>query len=275
MTMAEINGQYYSQDIVFKETTQFNSGIFNSGTVIYEVIRVFNSTALFIEDHLARLQRSVTLAGYSYSVSIPVMHYILRNLIRKNNVSNGNIKIVLHFDDQKHPVLYSFFIPHAYPDMHMYEKGVGTDFFHAARVNPNIKRLNPDMAEKVSEFIKKGNLYDALLLSEEGLITEGSKTNVFFVRGDSVITAPADMVLRGITREKVIELCKSLDIPVIEMPIDSKTVGNYDAAFFTGTSPKVLPIHSMATHKFSTKNAVMRSIMKGYDDLITAYIFHW
>jgi branched-chain amino acid aminotransferase len=273
--MADIAGKYYSEDIVYKETSDFDAGVLSSGTIIYEVIRIFNGTALFVEDHIERLQHSVLLSGFAYNVSVPVLHYLLRNLIRKNNISVGNVKIVLRFDQHNQTVLYTFLIPHAYPDDSMYLQGVKTDFFRAARKDPNIKKLHPDIATRVSEFIKTENLYDALLVTEGDQITEGSKTNIFFIKDSTVYTAPGDTVLRGITREKVIYLCNNLNIKLLEKPIEIKRLAEFDASFFTGTSPKVLPINAISNLNYQVENAVMRSIMKAYDDLIAAYIFHW
>jgi branched-chain amino acid aminotransferase len=153
------------------------------------VIRIWNGTALFLEDHIRRLQESVSLSGYNYAVQIPVLHYLLRNLIRRNNLSDGNVKIVLRFVSNHPPVIYNYLIPHVYPTPEMVKTGVETDLFLAARSNPNVKRMLPEIRRHVTEFIRAENLYDALLVADDESITEGSRTNVFFIREGSVYTA--------------------------------------------------------------------------------------
>ena len=270
--MAEYTGRYYSEDIVYKETSSFDSGNQNSGTVLYEVLRIFDGTALFLEDHIERLQESVRLSGFAYSVSVPVIHYLIRNLIRKNDMFNGNIKIVINFRVKESPVIYTYFIPHAYPDPLMYKEGVESDFFTAERENPNVKKLHTDFRQRVTAFISTENLYDALLVSENETITEGSKTNIFFIKENSVFTPPGDMVLKGITRGKAIGLCKNLHIPLVEQSIAVKNIGNFEAAFFTGTSPKILPVKRIANSLYDVNHPLMRTLMRAYDDLIAASI---
>ncbi len=75
--------------------------------------------------------------------------------------------------------------------------------FKIVRNNPNIKQYNHVYQQQVREFILKTNIYEALLRDDMNCITEGSKSNVFFIRKECVMTAPGEKVLKGITREKV------------------------------------------------------------------------
>jgi branched-chain amino acid aminotransferase len=179
---------------------------------------------------------------------------------------------VLHFKAQGVPVLYTYFIPHAYPTPAMYKDGVEADLFMAVRTDPNIKRMLPEMRQRISEFVRAENLYDALLVDEEDNLTEGSKTNVFFVQGENIITAPGHQVLKGITRQKVIQLCNQLNYIVIERPIPIIHLQLYHGAFFTGTSPKVLPIRRIANIEYKLPHPVIKAIMEAYDSLMAASV---
>jgi branched-chain amino acid aminotransferase len=271
--MTEFKGSFFSEDIAFKETSIFNAPGDDSGLIIYEVLRIYKETCLFLEDHIQRLQESVKLSGYSYTVSVPLIHYILRGLIRRNGFTDGNIKIVLHFKpNTPHPLLYTYFIPHAYPTPAMYKNGVAADLYKAVRPNPNIKSLLPQVRLQVSEFIGFKRIYDALLVDEEDTITEGSKTNVFFIQEETVYTPPSDRVLKGITREKIIYLCSKLNINIIELPISINSLPDFTAAFFTGTSPKVLPIRCISDHHYHVSNPLMGKLIKAYNDLVASYV---
>jgi branched-chain amino acid aminotransferase len=269
--MAECTGTYFSEDNVYKEISFFSPLVFNEGIVLYEVLRIFDGTVLFLEDHVQRLQESVRLMGYQYPVSLPVIRYLLKNLIRKNTLREGNIKIVLHFTAHHQPVIYTYFIPHAYPTPDMYKDGVETDLFMAIRTYPNIKRMVTEVRQRVNEFIQAENLYDALLVSEDETITEGSKTNIFFMKGKTLYTSPGDRVLKGITRQKIVALCNQLNYKLIEQSISIISLQNFEAAFFTGTSPKVLPIRRIANISYEVPNQVTKSLMEAYDNLIAAY----
>lgn len=269
----EYTGLYYSEDIQFRETSSFNQSVFESGKIFYEVIRIIDGTALFLEDHLQRLQDSVRLGGYSFQLSLPFIHYLLRNLIRRNNTANGNVKIIVHFrDTEESPVIFSFFIPHFYPDAEMYMNGVNAALYKAERTDPNIKMVRHGIMDDITAFIKSNGIYDVLLVDQDENITEGSRTNVFFVRNNIILTPPSAKVLKGVTRAKVFKLSAALNIRISEQNITCQDLNEFDGAFFTGTSPKILPIKSMDAYEYSPGNMLIQKLMTAYDQLIADYL---
>jgi branched-chain amino acid aminotransferase len=82
---------------------------------------------------------------------------------------------------------------------------------------------------------------EALVLTQEGHISEGSAMNVFIVKANVVITPPiTENILEGITRRSVIELAnQELGLPVVERPIDRTEVYLCDELFMTGTAAQV------------------------------------
>lgn len=270
----ELTGLYYSEDIQFRETTTFDPAVFNSGALYYEVLRIVDGTALFLEEHLSRLQHSVNRAGRSYLISVPLIHYLLRNLILRNNTANGNIRIILHFKEERPPIVYTFFIPHFYPGADLYEKGVDSALFSAERIDPNIKQVHSGIVEKINDFIREKKVYDALLVDSRGSITEGSKTNVFFIKNNTLYTAPEDKVLIGVTRNKIFLLCKMLNISIKEGVISTAKLNEFQTAFFSGTSPKILPIKKIDETSFDVRNPLMRNLMQEYDKMILNYLNH-
>lgn len=85
---------------------------------------------------------------------------------------------------------------------------------------------------------------DALVLTQEGHISEGSAMNVFMVRNGSLITPPAtENILEGITRRTVMELAQNeLKIPVVERPIDRTEIYICEELFMTGTAVQVTAV---------------------------------
>jgi branched-chain amino acid aminotransferase len=85
---------------------------------------------------------------------------------------------------------------------------------------------------------------DALVLTQEGHVSEGSAMNVFIVRDGAVITPPiTDNILEGITRRSVMELARAeLDLPVVERPIDRSELYLCDELFMTGTAAQVTAV---------------------------------
>jgi branched-chain amino acid aminotransferase len=85
---------------------------------------------------------------------------------------------------------------------------------------------------------------EALVLTHEGHVSEGSAMNVFIVRDGVVITPPVtDNILEGITRRSIIELAqKELGLTVVERSIDRTELYIADELFMTGTAAQVVAI---------------------------------
>ncbi len=263
---------YYFKDNDFIDPLKKALPLFDKDLVIYEVVRMISGVVVFFEEHMRRLEQSISMSNVQYALHIDQLRNALNELARINNNFTGNIKIVLHSKKGMPGSLYAFFIPHFYPNQYMYMNGVDADLFKAERTDPNIKKMHMDIAGRISSFISTSDIYEALLVDDQNCITEGSKTNVFFVRGNIVYTAGADRVLLGITRQKVLELCKIHQVKIIERAIPVTSMADFDAAFFTGTSPKVLPIKRIANAQYAVTNIVMRRLMAAYDNLMNQYI---
>ena len=87
---------------------------------------------------------------------------------------------------------------------------------------------------------------EAVVLTSEGHVAEGSAENVFMVRNGTLITPPVfDNVLEGITRNTVIEVARSLGINVVERSIDRSELYIADELFFSGTGVQLAWISSV------------------------------
>ena len=98
-----------------------------------------------------------------------------------------------------------------------------------------------------SAFIKtdalRAGFDEALVLTQDGHVSEGSAENIFMVRDGVLITPPVtDNVLEGITRRSVMELAQSLGIPVQERSIDRTEVFICDELFLTGTAAQITAV---------------------------------
>lgn len=270
--MSARRGQYFSEGTAYRKIGSVHEKSVNKGVILYEVLRVHDGCCLFLEDHIQRLQESIVLSGNAFAITLPELRGILNGLVEHNGLRNGNIRISVHFPAGEPPGLYTYFIPHYYPAPYLYKKGVSTDLSPAVRLNPNVKQQFPDIRDHLSDFIITGNLYEALLVNGQTWVTEGSRSNVFFIQGDSVYTPPGGEVLKGITRKKVIELCNKLNLRLLEKPVSTEELSLMDAAFLTGTSPKVIPIRKIGNLIYRVSHPIVHSLMKAYDDLIAEYI---
>jgi len=233
---------------------------------IYEVLRVIKGIPLFLEDHLERFYHSAQIAGKTITFSENQIKEFLKNLIEKNETNEGNVLISCKIN------LKAFFILHNYPTDNMYKEGVWCGILKAERENPNAKVFQTTVRQQADKMLADQGFYEVLLVDHLGNITEGSRSNVFFVKGKELLTAPQDKVLLGITRQKTIRQAEKLNIQVKETEIELNELNNYDAAFITGTSPKILPVKKIDQISFNPQNEIIRQLMKSYDDLIVDYL---
>jgi branched-chain amino acid aminotransferase group I len=83
---------------------------------------------------------------------------------------------------------------------------------------------------------------DALMLDLHGFVAETNATNIFFVRGGTVVTPSADACLPGITRGIVIELCNDAGIPLEERNVSTSEAYTADEVFTSGTMGELAPV---------------------------------
>lgn len=255
----------------YEEFESYNS---SKGKSLYEVIRIIDGIPVFLMEHLERLENSAEIMKYSLNITRDEIIDGILKLILKNNVQEGNIKLVINYittDEGEEPYtinerFLAYFIPHAYPTMSEYAEGVETITYHGERSNPNAKVINSSFKEKVNTQIRDKKVYEAILVDNAGFITEGSRSNIFMLQGSTVVTSRVEAVLPGITRQFIIKICKNLNIKIEEKNIHEKELKSLTGLFISGTSPKVLPIKSVDGFSFeSSENLVIKSIMKEFD----------
>lgn len=244
----------------------------SSGT-IYEVIRVISGIPLFMERHIERLEASARLIGYSIDSISNNIRQSIAELIKANDNPEKNIRIVVYNMENTVPDYSIYFIHSSYPTPEQYETGVHGILLKEERSNPNAKVVNSGYKERVAAALADANAYEALLVNSKDEITEGSRSNVFFIKNNEVLTSPKGNVLIGITRVYVFEICRDLGIEIIEKPISVSMLREMDGVFITGTSPKILPISTIDDMSFnSARNPVIKTIMTSYNDRIEEYI---
>ena len=140
-------------------------------------------------------------------------------------------------------------------------------------IDASIKLLKDDQQNvELDKLLKENMAFEAILVNADNTISEGSKSNVFFVKSNKFYTAPSAMVLEGITRKKVMECLHELNFPVIEEAVSISDLQTFDGVFLTGTSPKVLPVYCIDTIQFPSKNFFVQQLMDRYDLMIETYL---
>ena len=239
---------------------------------VYEVIRIISTVPLFYKDHIQRMQKSIKLLGWESSIDTAKIFAHIQKTVSENGLTNCNVKIVFY----KLPDMSKFLLyvsKSYYPDESVYQKGVALATLRWDRNNPNTKRINNDYRAAVAEVITKYDVFEALLISYESIVTEGSRSNIFFIKDGTVYTAPKHLILEGITRQYVLKVCEELGIEVRESEIKEEELPNFEAVFLTGTSIHVLPVSRVDKFRFdSGGNPTLVKIRKAFSDMVEEHI---
>ena len=234
-----------------------------TGPVIYEVIRYINGRGLFKDDHWLRLQNSACGQGLELPLACNVFDQWVETLLAQSDRQNCNVKLLVC------PGQYVIYLSKTfYPAPEVYETGVTTASIFVERPDPNAKVRRESYIETIASFRKERDVFEALLLNRDGFYTEGSRSNLFFVkRGeDCVYTAPSSMILEGVMRRHLLEVCKQLNVPVIQKAVSKDELPFVEAAFLTGTSIKVLPIAQIDGVEYaSSAHSLVQKLIKGFD----------
>lgn len=235
---------------------------------VYEVVTVIQGIPLFFEEHMERLEKTCEMLNIELKRSKKEIEKDFYEIIKADDFQSGNIKLLL-LDGNF--LIYKFKATH--PTEKDLKNGVNAAYFEYERENPNAKLLRNDFKAAAAKIMREKNVFEVILKSKDGSILEGSRTNLYFIKDDYLITAPGDKVLRGITRQRLEKLFQKLNIKTVEKVVYEKDVQNMDGAFFSGTTVDVVPIRKIEDMELNTQeNKLMQKIIKGYKDLQTEYI---
>ena len=266
MIAGKVLGEKYLIDGISADVSDFIPDM--SADIYYEVVRLMDGKFLFLQDHLERLEQSLSGSGLEY----PGTELIQDNLrlLQKNNSFNvGNIRICLQKAQGSGINLLCYFIPYFYPEICMYKSGVQVVTYPHVRPNPGVKKWDDAFRISVNEYIRDHGVYEAILQNNQQQITEGSRSNIFFLdHNNQLITAPEEYVLPGITRKYVLRICTEKGIEVLERPIHLHELKAMTACFISGTSPKILPVWMLDGFQFNADHPVLHLLMERFELLV-------
>ncbi|NTW72027.1 MAG: hypothetical protein HGA49_07295 [Eubacteriaceae bacterium] len=253
-----------------------NDGSINAADnkdIIYEVIRIIHGKPLFFEDHFKRFHQSAVMSGFNEIPSEEEVFGIIMELVHINNMEGVNVRIEYSPADKgaKGYNLEIGLLKTARPEDEEIQKGVKLKTYLAERLNPHVKSA----AESYKDILSgEGyrDIFEILLVDSNGYITEGSKSNVFFIKSGRVITSEGKKVLEGITRMHVLKLCREIGIEVVEKEIRLEELEKMDALFITATSVDILPVRCVDDREFDVEHPIMKKLLEAYLDMADNYI---
>ncbi|MDF4203039.1 aminotransferase class IV [Maribacter sp. SA7] len=254
-----LNGQIVNSDEA--KVSVFDRGfIFGDG--LYEVMVQINGKFFYEKEHLERLQSGLHKINIDFDtsqLSIGINDLLKASLLTEKDcmlyiqITRGVAPRQHSFPSSIKPTVMMYAVPKALPEINLVNAHVITrKDFRWSRCDIKMTSLLGNVM--LNEEAMQHECYETIL-HRNGMFTEASHSNLFFVKDGVVLTHKADeYILNGITRIVVIELCKSLGIEVRETAISLEDIGSVDEAFLTGTSTQIAAIQKIDEYQLYTGN---------------------
>lgn len=220
---------------------------FQFGDGVYEVVRYYRGRPFRLAQHLRRLEQSVK----GVEMPLPEAAEKLAEVCGRVSEGLGDAQVYLQvtrgaaprthaFPKQTPPtlVIYARAVPVPDPSRRLRLKSVLDDRW--GRCHLKVICLLPNILAK-QRAVEAG--CDEGLFVREGLVTEGTASNAFFIVKGALLTHPATAhILNGVTREVILELAREAAIPVREEALTLAQAMDSDEAFVTGTITEIGPV---------------------------------
>ncbi len=277
MNTAYVNGDYCK--LSDAKISIFDRG-FLFGDAVYEVLPVYHGQPFFVDRHIARLNSNLK----KIKIAQPEIDWnqLINRLIAENDTGDLQIYIQITRGNQgarKHdipnelsPTVIAFTIHNAYPTQEEKERGLSAELIEDNRwMRCDIKTTSL-LANILlnDEAVSSG--FQTSILMRDGLITEGSTSNVFIVTKDNLIKTPAlsHLCLPGVTRQVVIELIKSLNWDLVEEQVTASELFDAREVWITSTTKEIFPITKINNFLINNKQVgqFWHTINTAYQQLI-------
>ena len=276
-----INGKFYKRKdakiSVFDSSTMLGDGIWDS-------LRYHNNNFIFLKEHLDRLYKDAKLIDLKIHLTRKKLSEALIKTIKINKMKTDvHLRIIVSRGIKSTPyqspkVTISkptiIIIPeYKKPDIKAYKKGLKLVTVKTIRGPINVQNPQINSLSKLNCILacieaNKKNADEALMFDINGNIATNNSTHFFFVKNNTVYTSTGKYCVTGITRQKIIDLCKKNKIKVKEKNFKLNEVLNADEAFCTGSFAGIVPVNQINKKKYSLKkNPITKELTNFYNNL--------
>ena len=245
-----------------KPRNQAMVSVFDSGFIlgdgIWEGIRLHAGQLVFLDDHLRRLYDGAKTIDLDIGLSREALRARIEETVAANAMHDDvHIRLMVTrglkatpYQDPRITIGAATIViiaEYKKPDPSIATKGLRLFTVHVRRGAPDVLDPKLNSHSKLNCIMAciqatKAGADEALMLDPHGFVATCNSTHFFIVRDGEVWTSSGDYCLGGITRGKVIELCRNHDIPVFQRNFSLTDVYTADEAFVTGTFAGLAPV---------------------------------
>ena len=216
------------------------------GYGVFDFFKVNNFQPVFLDDHLDRFYHSAEMMHLQVGKTREELKDIITRLITKNHTAHTGIRITLtggYSEDGYRITRPNLIISQQHfspPTRELYEKGIKLATYPFQRQFPQVKTIDYLMALWLQPFIKAQAVDDVLYFNPDS-ITECPRANLFVVTQENKILTPSDAILKGIIRNKLLDLAGE-HFDTEERNISAEEALRAKEMFITSTTKNVLPV---------------------------------
>ena len=278
-----INDKFYPRQDA--SISVFDSG-YLLGDGVWEGIRYHNGKFIFLEQHLERLFWGASQIDMDIGKTIDEVTTILYDTVKENKMETGvHVRLIVSRGIKSTPYQDPSFtvseptivvIPeYKQPSPDTQKNGIklvsvdiirGSSKVQDHRIN-SLSKFNCIQA-CIDAHRKGGD--EGLMLDPHGYVSTCNSTHFFMVKDGSVLTSTGDFCLHGVTRQNIIDICKTNSIPIYEKNFTLSDVYSSDEAFVTGTFGGVVPVYEIDGHELKVLgyNSIVALLQTYYNELV-------
>ncbi len=253
-----VNGELVPRDEA--KVSVYDSG-FMLGDGVWEGLRLHNGRFAFLDEHIDRLFEGAKAIDLDIGMTPDEVAEALFRTTEANGMHDGvHMRLMVTrgpkktpFQDPRLSVFGSTVViiaEHKVANPETFETGITLFTVHVHRGPPDVQDPKLNSHSKLNCIVAmiqaiRAGADEALMLDPHGFVSTCNSTNFFIVRKGEVWTSTGDYCMNGITRGKVIELCRDAGIPVFERNFSLVDAYGADEAFVTGTFGAQTPVVSV------------------------------
>lgn len=208
---------------------------------LYEVLRYEDGVYLFFEDHINRLKSN--LEKYDKLYLFDKAKLCLKSFIPVFN--RRSVMLIVESDDI---YVTDFDIREVTDDERAH--GVDTDLYEFYREEPDIKIYRKKFKEEIARKMEEEDLFEFLLV-RDGAISEGSRSNFYYLMDGILYEPPKKNSLPGVVKKNLYKLLKEeYSIEIRERELLKEDISNIDGAMLSGTGMDVVSIKRIGDKVF-------------------------
>ena len=282
---------YVNGDIVHRDEAKisvYDSG-FMLGDGMWEGMRLYNGSWAFFDEHMDRLFNSCKAVSLDIGMNRDGIHEALTQTAAANNMEHDvhcRLMITRGVKSKpfQHPALSKtgpsivIIMEHSKPAEILQSQGISLATVPQVRGLPMSQDAKFNSHSKLNCVIaclqaEQAGADEGLMLDPNGFVNTTNACNFFIVRKGEVWTSTGDYCMNGVTRQKVIDLCRANSIPVYEKNYSLYEAYGADEAFLTGTFGAQTPVYQIDGKSIGNQNGagpVTFQLQKYYKELIAS-----